>query len=125
MKAFATVIGFLAISGIANAAPLVPTTSSTRDCTAQVTDVTYKVNAVCFKNSTGELALWFKKEVLKSLNETSINPKYIRNATEACGGTNMYEYRDLFGDKKRPEAEIVDKPVEIAYSHVNLEACFK
>ncbi len=123
MKAVIAIAGFcFAVS--AHAAVLTPVTSTVRQCQAQVTDATYRVQAVCWKNSAGELRMWFPVETLKSMTETKINAKFIGNVTAACAATSLYEYADLFGDNKKPESEIATKEVEIAYAHLDASGCF-
>lgn len=107
------------------AAPLTPVTSTSRDCVATVTDATYAVQAVCWKNRDGQNRMWFPAVDLQNLVETGVNTKFIRNVDAACATTNEYRYEDLFGNTaKRPE-EIVTKEVSIAYSHLNATACYQ
>ena len=125
MKSALTLLIFVTGVSAAHAATLTPVTSSQRDCTAKVTDATYRVQAACYKGKQNENRMWFPEAVLKDVSETGINAKFIRNIDAACASTNLYSYFDLFGNNKKPESEIQTREVEIAYSHLDAAACYQ
>lgn len=112
------------MSAAALAAPLSPVSSTSRECTAVVTEATYKVDAVCWTNQDNELRMWFPQATFDAIKETGINTRFILNVSEACAQTNQYSYDDLFGTNALPASVVQTRPVDILVSQLDTTACF-
>lgn len=113
---------FVSLSAVA--VPLTPITSNSRSCTAVVTEASYRVDAVCWKNQDAQLRLWFPQETFAALQETGVETRNIINLAQACAQTVEYRYEDLFGATALPSTAIRTNAVEILVSQLDASACF-